>query len=186
MRRSPGDGDRVDVAGPALGAVDEVHDGRVAEVGPNDRRKSSGGADDHDDVGLRLEQRLGFGCAASGWSAGRQPRPCPLAKAGTRRCSTAATSSASAPAHHTSVPAMIIGRSAPAMSRAAAATWSGSGSAAEGTTAAGIAALALGEHHVERQVDEHRAPVRRQRRGGRLVDHRRDVLDGGDRARRAW
>ena len=165
----PGDGDRVDVAGPALVAVDQVHHGRAAEAAER-QAEVERRARDHDHVGLRLRQAQ-VRLAASGWSAGAAAA-LPVEEVGTRRCSTTATSSASAPAHHTSVPATSIGRSAPAMSRAAAATWSGSGSAAEGTAARRDRRLALGEHHVDRQVDEHRSPVRRQRRGGRLVDHR--------------
>jgi hypothetical protein len=60
------------------------------------------------------------------------------------------------------------------MSLAAAATSSGSGSAPEGT--------AVGEHYIDREVDEHRSPVWCQRRHDRIVDDRRDVFDGGDRA----
>jgi hypothetical protein len=62
----------------------------------------------------------------SSWRAGNVPRPRPLKKHGTRRCSTAARSSSHAPSQYTSLPTMNAGRSAAAISSASAATSSGS------------------------------------------------------------
>ena len=63
----PGDGDRVDVAGPAFVAVDQVHHGRAAEAAER-QAEVERGARDHDHVGLRLLQAR-VRLAASGWSA---------------------------------------------------------------------------------------------------------------------
>ena len=80
---------------------------------------------------------------ASSWRAGTDPRPSPLRNTGTRSASAAASSASLAPSHHTSDPAMIAGRWAPASSFAACCTASGSGSAPAGVDAGGISHSAI-------------------------------------------
>ena len=126
----------------------------------------------------------------SSWSAATHPRASPFRNTGIRSCSASVRSASSPCPQYSPVPAMIAGRSASAQQRRGALDRSRIGGRLAGRGGRlGVGRAGLAEHHVEREVEEHRSRAGRERRPEGLVDQTGDLAGlmggGGELGQRA-